>query len=122
MNSVKISQAEWRVMTLLWEEAPRGVGEIVAALESTSGWRPRTTRTLLERLVRKGALKVLPGAKRRYAPALSREACVRNESRSFITRVFGGEPASLLLHLIKETKLRPQEIERLKQLLSDKEK
>lgn len=122
MKSVKISEAEWRVMVLLWEQAPRSAGEIVAALETASGWRPRTIRTLLERLGRKGALKVLPGARRFYAPALTREACVRSESRSFIGRVFGGEPASLLLHLIKETKLSPEEIEKLKQLLSEKEK
>jgi BlaI family penicillinase repressor len=109
-------------MGLLWAEAPRSAGEVVAALGSTSDWRPRTIRTLLERLVRKGALEVLPGVKRLYAPALSREACVRSESRSFIGRVFGGEPASLLLHLIKETKLSPEEIEKLKQLLSEKGK
>ncbi len=36
-------------------------------------------------------------------------------------RVFGGEPASMLIHLVKNTKLSPEEIAELKRILSAKE-
>lgn len=121
MKTVKISEAEWQVMNVLWERAPRAAGEVVAALETKAGWKPRTIRTLLDRLVRKGALKLLARGKRQYVPAVTMEACVRRESRSFVRRVFGGEPASMLLHLIKDTKLSREEIEQLKRLLAEKE-
>lgn len=119
---VKISDSEWLVMAILWERSPQSAGEIVTVLQTTSGWRPRTIRTLLDRLVQKGALKMLAGGKRQYLPAITREVCRRHESRSFVERVFGGEPASMLLHLIRETKLTRDEVDQLKKLLSEKEK
>ena len=122
MKTVNISDAEWEVMNVLWARSPMPTGQIVQALASQSRWKPRTIRTLLERLVQKGAIKVLSDGKRQYAPVVSRQACVRKESRSFVQRVFRGEPASLLLHVIKETKLTQQEIDQLKELLSEKEK
>jgi BlaI family penicillinase repressor len=122
MKTIRISDAEWEVMDLLWERSPRATGEIVELLGAQSGWKPRTIRTLLERLAQKGALKVLEDGRREFVPAVSRQACVRQESRSFVQKVFRGEPASFLLHLIKETKLSREEIDQLKQLLSEKEK
>jgi BlaI family penicillinase repressor len=122
MKSVKISDAEWQVMNLLWERSPLTGGEIIAVLEKKSAWRPRTIRTLVDRLVEKGALKIITEGKRRFAPLVSLETCVRVESRSFMERVFGGRPASLLLHIIKEAKLTKQEIDQLKKLLSEKRK
>ncbi|MGO8699599.1 MAG: BlaI/MecI/CopY family transcriptional regulator [Limisphaerales bacterium] len=122
MKSVKISDAEWQIMNLLWERSPLTGGEIIAALQKKSAWRPRTIRTLVDRLVEKGALKVIAEGKRRFAPLVSLETCVRVESRSFMERVFGGRPASLLLHIIKEAKLTEQEIAQLKKLLSEKRK
>ncbi len=121
MKTVRISDAEWEVMSLLWEQSPRTPGEIIDALAQT-GWKRRTIRTLVDRLAQKGAIKAQSDGKRQYAPAVSRQACVRHESRSFIQRVFRGEPASFLLQLVKETKLTAAEIEQLKQLLSQKEK
>jgi BlaI family penicillinase repressor len=122
MKSVKISGAEWQVMNVLWERSPLTGGEIIAALQTKSAWKPRTIRTLLDRLVGKGALKVLSNGKRRFAPEVSLEACVRGESQFFIERVFGGQPASMLLHMIKETKLTKEEIDQLKKLLGEKQK
>jgi BlaI family penicillinase repressor len=49
-------------------------------------------------------------------------ACVRQESRSFLQRVFGGEPAPMILYLVKESKLSNEEIKELKRLLTQKEK
>ena len=108
-------------MSVLWERSPLAAGEIIAILETKAGWRPRTIRTLLDRLVQKGALKLHLEGKRHYAPSVTMEACVRRESRSFFARVFAGEPAPLLLHVIKESKLTRKEIEQLKRLLSEKE-
>jgi BlaI family penicillinase repressor len=79
-------------------------------------------RTLLDRLVGKGALKVLSDGKRRFVPGVSQEVCLRSESRSFMERVFGGRPASMLLHVIKNAKLTKAEIDQLKKILSEKKK
>jgi BlaI family penicillinase repressor len=122
MKTVKISDAEWQVMNEVWSRPALTGGELIAAIGSRCAWRPRTIRTLLDRLVGKGALKVVEDGKRRFVPAVSREACVHSESRSFMDRVFGGEPAAMLLHVIKESKLTPAEINQLKKMLTEKEK
>jgi BlaI family transcriptional regulator, penicillinase repressor len=123
MKSIRISESEWQVMAVVWENPPAAAADVVDALGRQKGWHPRTIRTLLDRLVRKGALKITPEGKRYlYDPLIGQEECVRRESRSLVDRVFGGEPASLLLHLIKESKLSRGEIRELKKLLSEKEK
>ncbi len=123
MNFVKISESEWQIMNVVWERAPVTAANIVENLSGRTGWHSRTIRTLLDRLVKKGALKITPGGKSQlYEPRISMAECVRQESQSFLERVFGGEPASMLLHLVKETKLSKEEIKELKKLLSEKEK
>lgn len=48
------------------------------------------------------------------------EACVREESKSFLNRVFGGEPASMLIHFAKTSKLSRLEIQELQRILGEK--
>jgi BlaI family penicillinase repressor len=122
MKSIRISDSEWHIMAVVWEHPPVAVAEVVERLSRERGWHSRTIRTLVDRLARKGALKITRDGKRYlYDPLVSQEECVRNESRSFVERVFGGEPAAMLLHLVKETKLSREDIRELKKLLSEKE-
>src|SRR3954469_21191090 len=103
----QISDAEWEVMKVVWEAGDAGppaaltAGEVVQRMGGAGArWRPRTIKTLLSRLVQKGAVRVdaEPGAARvyRYRAAVSRDACVRQESRSFLRRVFDGDVAPAL--------------------------
>ena len=123
MKARHISAAEWEVMNLVWARSPISSAEIVDALAAKKSWRPRTIRTLVDRLARKAILAVdLTVKPQLYRPRVSREDCVRTESRSFLDRVFGGEPAALLLHLAKETELTATDLKKLKQILSEKKK
>jgi BlaI family transcriptional regulator, penicillinase repressor len=123
MKPVKISDSEWQVMNVVWARAPISASDIVEALASQKGWHSRTIRTLLDRLVRKGALKATPEGKRYlYEARVAMADSVRQESQSFLKRVFGGEPAAMLLHLVGEAKLSREEIRKLKSILSEKEK
>ncbi len=122
-KQVNISESEWEVMNAVWQKSPIAASEIVEQLSGKNEWHSRTIRTLLDRLVKKGALTTEEDGKRYlYRPAVSRNECVQQESRSFIERVFGGEPAAMLINLVKTTKLTPEEVKQLKKILSDKEK
>jgi BlaI family penicillinase repressor len=121
-KSIRISESEWQVMVLVWRRSPVAAGEIVDSLSRRMGWHSRTIRTLLDRLVKKGALKAtLEGKRYLYEPLLTMNACIHRESRSFLERVFGGEAAPMLLYLVRESKLSGEEIKELKRLLSEKE-
>ena len=122
-KTVRISESEWLVMSLVWDRSPLPPLKSWRRFPGGTGWHSRTIRTLLDRLVRKGALRAaLDGKRYLYEPLLSMEACVRQESRSFLRRVFAGEPAPMILYLVKESKLSNEEIKELKRLLTQKEK
>src|SRR3954469_17264472 len=105
-NLPKISDAEWQVMDVIWRSSdPVTAGEIVGALAGHTSWNPRTIKTMLNRLVNKGALRFeSEGNRYLYRPAVSREACVRGESRSFLRRVFGGNVAPMLAHFVEDAR------------------
>ena len=93
-------------------------GEVVDAVALTQAWAPRTIKTLLNRLVQKKAVEVrVDGRRYLYRAAVPRDAVVRRESRSFLSRVFGGAVAPAVVHLLEHSDLTPQEIEQLRQLL-----
>jgi BlaI family transcriptional regulator, penicillinase repressor len=123
MEPIKISESEWQVMNIVWGHAPVAAITVVEMLEKEKGWHSRTIRTLLDRLVKKKALKITQEGKRYlYEPQISMAQAVRQESRSFMERVFAGEPVSMLLHLVQETKLSREDIKKLKDILNKKEK
>src|SRR3990170_4164474 len=94
-----ISDAEWEVMQVLWAAAPLTANDVVDQVAARNDWNPRTVKTLLNRLVNKGALGYEAEGKRyRYFPRVSRDDCVRRESRSFLSRVFGGAAGPMLAH------------------------
>ena len=83
----RISDAEWEVMRVVWEKAPVTAGDVVRELAPRAGWNHRTIRTMLGRLVRKGALSVKEAdGPNLYAPRVRRDECVRAETRSFAER------------------------------------
>ncbi len=119
-----ISDAEWDVMQVLWDAAgPVTANDVVDQVAARNRWNPRTVKTLLNRLVKKRALGYEAEGKRyRYFPLVTREACVRRESRSFLSRVFGGAAGPMLAHFVSEAPLTPADIRRLREILDRRER
>ncbi|MEA2709480.1 MAG: BlaI family transcriptional regulator, penicillinase repressor [Phycisphaerales bacterium] len=121
MKIPRISDAEWQVMDVLWQRSPLTANEVVDELARNTDWEPATIKTMLNRLVKKGALKFKAEGKRYlYAPAVTRDACVRTEGRSFLDRVFGGAAGPLIAHFVEDAKLSKDEIAELRRLLERK--
>ena len=121
MNTPNISESEWLVMESLWDHAPQSASEIASKLEPTAGWAINTVRTLLTRLVKKGALQTgsSDSGVRTFSPALTRDEVVRAESQSFMDRVFKGAAQPLMAHFATQSNLTPQEVKQLKKILDD---
>lgn len=114
----RISDAEWDVMKVLWERGALPAAEVVDALAGQKDWSPRTVKTLLNRLVRKGALEYeVSGRHYVYRARVAREACVRKETRSFLSRVFDGAAAPSLVRFIEAADLSSAELQQLRDLL-----
>jgi BlaI family transcriptional regulator, penicillinase repressor len=122
-RSIRISEAEWEVMGVVWEQAPVTASTIMEVVEPKREWTLATVRTLLRRLVNKGAVEQrLEGKRYLYTSRLSREECVKRESDSFLDRVLGRAPAATLLHLVERADLSREDIRDLRRILREKEK
>lgn len=119
----RISEAEWEILSLLWKKAPLTATQVFEALPGKV-WKLNTVRTFLTRLEKKGAIRAdLPGeAAKQFRPAVSREACVRRESDTFLARVFEGGAAALLLHFARSKRLSAAELAELEAILAQKRK
>ena len=108
-------------MEVLWEKSPQTGAAVTQALRETTGWANTTVRTLLTRLVEKGALRTRDNESgvREFLPAAKREACVKAESASFLDRVFKGAEKALLAHFASNAKLTAEEARELKRLLDE---
>lgn len=119
----KISDAEWEVMQVLWRRSPLTANDVIDSLAEHKDWSPKTIRTLLRRLVEKGAVAVDHSHKlNSYYPIVSEEECVRAETRSLLNRLYGGAMKPFLVNFLKEEPLSRDDIEELKRILDEKSK
>ena len=117
----KISEAEWQIMKALWENSPQTANTIVQQILKTRSWSPRTVRTLINRLVAKGALSYSKnGREYEYSPVHSEDQCVQAETKSFIDKVKGTAITPMLAAFLEEEILTNDEIDELKRMLDQK--
>jgi BlaI family transcriptional regulator, penicillinase repressor len=120
----RISESEWEVMNVVWEQTPCSASQIITALNRRDdAWHPKTVKAFLNRLVKKGALGFKQdGRAYLYHPLVRQSECAEAASRSFLERVFGGSLKPMLAHFVARKKLSREEIRELKKLLDGKEK
>jgi len=117
----RISDSEWLVMKTLWAKSPATTVEVVEALTPSTKWKLKTVLTLLNRLVKKGALGFdKKGRAYHYYPLVEEAACVRAETRSFLRRVHSGSFKPMLAQFLGEAELSEAEIEDLKRILDER--
>lgn len=117
----KISDAEWEVMQVLWRHSPATAKQMIDQLSQSHDWSPTTIKTLISRLVKKGAVTYeAEGKVYYYSPAVSEKECYRAERRSFLQRLYNGSLAPMLMHFLEDEPLTKEEIEELKKILDEK--
>ncbi len=118
----QISDAESEVMKVFWDRSPRTAQEVITELQPRKAWKPKTIKTLLNRLVGKGALGFRrQGKTYSYFCRISREEFVRTESKSFLNKMFGGALTPMIAAFIQQESLSAEEIGELKRILEEKE-
>jgi BlaI family penicillinase repressor len=115
-----ISEAESQVMAVLWQQSPVATEVVVAALAHRQHWHESTIKTLLNRLLRKGAIHARKDGRRYlYSPVLTRDQWLSSESEGLIERLFGGRVAPLVAHFSRHRKLSRKDIADLKRLIQE---
>jgi len=117
---MQISDAESEVMKVLWDRSPLAAEEVIAAIAPAQAWQDATVKTLLNRLLTKGAIRAAKDGRRYlYSPLLARNDWVLEESSSLLDRVFDGRVAPLVAHFSEHRKLSKADLDELRKLIGE---
>ncbi len=120
---MEISEAEHEVMEALWDGAPASAREVFQRLKSKKKWQEQTVKTLLSRLVKKGAIDyVRQDRSFLYSPCFGREAYQIKQSKKLVERLFDGQLSMLVSGFVKGGNLKKSDIEELKDIIKQWEK
>jgi BlaI family transcriptional regulator, penicillinase repressor len=117
---IVISEAESAVLAVLWDKGTATAEDVTAVLAQPRGWQDSTVKTLLGRLLKKGAVHAEKDGRRFiYSPTLAREEWLSRESESLLNRLYGGRVAPLVAHFSRHRKLSKRDIRELKRLIEE---
>jgi predicted transcriptional regulator len=115
-----ITEAEAVVMEVLWRRSPLPTEEVLAALAGAQRWREGTVKALLNRLLRKKAVRADKDGRRfLYSPLVDRNEWLLSESKGLLDRLFAGRVAPLAAHFSQQGKLTKRDIADLKRLIAE---
>src|SRR5918999_6247620 len=120
MPAMRLSDAEWTVMQAVWNRAPASARDVLDDVGEETGWAYTTVKTLLARLVEKGALSEGRQANVNiYEPRITRNEARGSALRSLLDRAFDGTFGSLFQHLIDEERLSARDVQALERMLQE---
>lgn len=113
-----LSDAEWKIMELLWEKEPRTMMDITKLLADDTGWSKHTVMTYLKRMEEKGALHFEEGARaKQYYADINRQEVVLKETENFLTKVFKGKMGLMLNTMVEQKAISEEELQELYDIL-----
>ena len=118
MTTSNLTNSEWYVLSCLWEKSPMTVMQLVAALHDKVGWAKSTTITTLHRMEEKNLVRCeVAGRSRQYFPCVELEQATRQETRSFLDRVYRGSVGVMMSAMTDGKTLSREEIDQLYDIL-----
>lgn len=118
---IKITDAEWEVMRVVWAHGSVTSREIIEILESKMQWKAPTIKTLLGRLVEKGALNTeQEGRKYIYSANIEEKEAVRSFTNDIFDRICRKNVGNVIESIIKDHTLSFDDIQRLEEILEMK--
>lgn len=122
-DHVALTEAEWKIMLLLWERSPWTMMELTRALEEETGWSKHTVITMLKRMAVKGTVRICEdGPVKTYFPAVSKDRVAREQTQTLLKRLFSGRASLLVNDMVEQGELNDEELRELQNILDRAEK
>lgn len=120
-KSPHLTDAELRLMEVLWEKGQATVADVAAALPKNLNLHYSTVLTTLRILETKGYLRhTQEGRAFLYAPTIGRDEARESAVQQLVRKFFEGSPELLVLNLMETSNLRPEDLKRLRKKLEEK--
>ena len=121
--TVQVTEAEWKIMEVLWDHSPRTMTEITAILEPTTGWTRHTVITLLKRMLEKGSISMDDSERaKKYTPLITREEASTEETHKLLSHIFQGKASLLVNHLVDSGELSEDDLQQILAVMQEKKK
>lgn len=118
---MKVSDAEWKIMSLLWDEEPKTMTQLTKGLLASTGWSKYTVMTYLKRMEEKGMIHHVEGEKAKlYFADLKKEEAIIQEKDHFLNKVFKGNVGLMISTMVEQNELSEDDINRLIDILEKK--
>ena len=115
---IQCTDAEWKILEVLWDRSPRTMSEIMKTLEPTMGWTRHTVITLLKRMQEKGTVAVdESGEVKRYSPLMTQEEASAQQTKKLLDHVFSGRASLLINHLVDSGEITLKEMDELMDIM-----
>ena len=117
-KSATLTEAELRIMNVLWDQGPATVHEVLQALPPKPNLAYNSVLTIIRILETKGYVKHVKDKRAHiYMPKIDREDATRFEVRHLVSRFFGNSHERLLLNILEESSIDAEELARMRELL-----
>ncbi len=122
-QDLRLSDAELELMAVLWRESPLAASEVIASIPDHRDWSATTVKTMLSRLVEKGALETRAQGRRfLYRPLIGRDAVAADQAGRLVDRLFGGRLSPLVAQLAARRDLTNDDLAELEALVKELKK
>ena len=116
---VELTEAEWAIMRSLWEHEPCAAGTVQEALAASRGWAYSTVKTTMDRMAKKGILKIRRVRNLQlFSSAINKTDARRGEFRRMLARAFDGALGPMMQYLVENESLSDQELRQLRNLVN----
>ena len=121
-KSETLTEAELRLMEVLWRKGSATVQQVLDALPEKPALAYNSVLTTIRVLENKGYVEhTKDGRAHVYVPIMERQEASRSEIRHLVTRFFKDSHELLVLNILEDQGIEAKELKRLRQLLQDRE-
>src|SRR5690242_20460360 len=111
-KSPTLTDAEHRIMEIVWQRGSASVADVAEALEGRDGTAYTTILTMMRILRAKGYLSCRKNGRAHiYAPKVDRDTAARKAVSQLLSKFFAGSPGELVLSFLREEEISPEELD-----------
>ena len=119
-GQVELTEAEWDIMRVVWNEGPCAAGTVQESLQGTRNWAYSTVKTTMDRMVRKGLLGTHSIRNLQlFSAAVTENQARRSEVRKTLRRAFDGALTPMMQFLLEHEGLTDDELRHLREMLDE---
>jgi BlaI family penicillinase repressor len=121
--SLELTEVEWTIMKVVWDNQPCAAGTVQEALAEEKGWAYSTIKTTMDRMVQKGLLEIKKIRNLQlFSSAISKSNARKGEFQKMLSRAFDGALGPMMQYLVENEKLTDNDIQQLRQLVGKTKK